>query len=334
MSNNNGLSNFANKVMHNKIFLIVILILVMLLSIFPVEKYVSNPTSYSNTMSILNTKNENVMKITAGITAFSLGVAFIPAAGDTISNQVANLIKYLVAVIAIIYLEKYLLAVSGYISFKWLIPIACIFMIIYVITKKGVFKNIASKLAIFAMLLVLIVPISVHITNLIENSNKTVQNMIKTTDELKNLNDENVLSEMNLDSITIDNKNVNSEIIENVDTNNNKEDEIKKEEGNKNILEKVGGFLNKGKEVAIGSIDKAKESIGSVVSLAGDKLNEAKEFAVNKLRQLIESVAIMLVTSCVIPILVLLVLISITKSLFGFDFSKYVKDANSVINRK
>lgn len=332
MSNNNGLLNFVNKVIHNKIFLIVILILVMLLSIFPVEKYVSNPTSYSNTMNILNTKNENVMKITAGITAFSLGVAFIPAAGDTISNQVANLIKYLVAVIAIIYFEKYLLAISGYISFRWLIPIACILMIIYVITKKDLFKNIASKLAIFAVILVLIVPISVHITNLIENSNSTVQNMIKATEELKNLNDENVLKEMNLDSTMIENKNVNSEIVENIDI-NNKEDEINKEEENKNLFEKVSGFLNKGKEVAIGSIDKAKESIGSAVSFAGDKLNEAKEFAVNKLRQLIESVAIMLVTSCVIPILVLLVLISITKSLFGLDLVKYTKESTGIIKK-
>lgn len=332
MSDNKGLSNFVNKVIHNKVFLIVILILVMLLSTFPVEKYVSDPKNYSNTMSILNSKNENVMKITAGITAFSLGVAFIPAAGDTISNQVANLIKYLVAVIAIIYLEKYLLAISGYISFRWLIPLACILMIIYVITKKGVFKNIASKLAIFAVILVLIVPISVHITNLIENSNKTVQNMIKTTEELKNLNDENVLNEMNLGSTMIGDS-VNSENVENVDINNNKEDEINKKEDSKSIFDKVGGFLNKGKEVAIGSLDKAKEGIGSVVSLAGDKLNEAKELAVNKLRQLIESVAIMLVTSCVIPILVLLVLISITKSLFGLDLVKYTKDATNIIKK-
>lgn len=319
----NGISNFINKVIKNKVFLIVVLIFVMLLSIFPVEKFVSNPESYSNTMSILNTKNENVMKITAGIAAFSIGVSFIPAAGDTISLQVSDLIKYLIAIIIIIYFEKYLLAISGYVSFRWLIPIACVLMIIYIFTRKNLFKNLATKFALFAMVLVLIVPISVHITNLIEKSNISVQNMLKTTEELKKLNEENIMNEMNIEGSSGANIEENSNVEEKI--------EEKLENGSLNPISKI---FNTGKKVVEDGISKAKESIGSAISYTGEQVNRAKEFAVNKLRQLIEAVAIMLVTSCVIPIIVLLILISITKSLFAFDFTRYTKDFTGMLKKE
>ena len=94
---------------------------------------------------------------------------------------------YFLIILRGIFIEKYLLTISGYIAFNFLIPIACIFAILYVLLKNQKAEAIAGKLCAFSMVLLFVVPMSVQLSELIdqtyqislEQTLKTQKNLLK-----------------------------------------------------------------------------------------------------------------------------------------------------------
>ena len=82
-------------------------------------------------------------------------------AGTPIVEQLMDFNLYFLIILCGIFIEKYLLTISGYIAFNFLIPIACIFAILYVLLKNQKAGAIAGKLCAFSMVLLLVVPMSV-----------------------------------------------------------------------------------------------------------------------------------------------------------------------------
>ena len=138
----------------------------------------------------------------------------------------------------------------GYVVFKIVVPIACVLGILYMVKGNVSVRNIAIKLAVAGLLCISIVPMSVGLTTLIEETN-----------------------EIDMESI-----------------------EVKYEE------EEKDGWL--------GILDK-------VVDNATNMPEKAKKIAVD----LVDDIAVMLVTSCVIPVLVMVSYIVIIKGVFKFDMS-------------
>lgn len=244
-----------------KVILIVVLLIISIISIFVVSKVASSTEFHAKSIQSLEEKKITVMELTAATAVASSAIASIPGDATTpLANQIMELSGYLLIVTGAIFLEKILLILTGYLSFTILIPIACLLCGIHLFVKNEVFKNLAIKLAIFAIAIFLIVPVSVKVTNLIESTYQTSIN--QTIEDAKNTGNE-----------------------------------IEESEGYNGIISKAEEFISNIGENASGLIDKCKKVLSNFV----------------------DAIAILIITSCVIPIAVLIFFIWIIKIIFGIS---------------
>lgn len=120
-----------------KILKFVIPLLIACISIFVLAKYAASPELHANTIRSLDEKKTTVMELTAASTATSAAITLIP--GDTatpIAEKLADLSGYFLIVLCAIYLEKYLVTITGYAAFVVLIPAACVLYSSSVFVKR------------------------------------------------------------------------------------------------------------------------------------------------------------------------------------------------------
>lgn len=257
-----------------KIILIILLIATALVSIFIISKVASSPEFHKETIEHLDEKKLTVMELTVATAGSATALAAIPGDATTpLANQIMEMSSYLIIVIGVIFLEKILLTLTGELTFLIIIPIACLLYAIYIFAQKEILRNLAIKLAIFGIIIFAIVPISVKISDFIEENYGT--------------------------SIT--------ETIESAKALENNEEEVKQEEPKEESL-----------------WNKITSGVSDVVSNIGDGVNELIEKGKLILSNFIDAIAILIITTCVIPIMVLLVLIWIIKIIF--DISIPVKN--------
>lgn len=184
-----------------KIIITAVLLTIAICSVFIISKIAANPESYKETIRSIDDKKAIVMSITAGAAATSTLLAFVPGDMTTpIANQIMQISSYLMIVVCVLVLEKSLLTVMGYLSFRILIPISCGLLGLYTFYKKDVLKNLAVKFIVFAAVIVTIIPFSLKIGDMICEANSTV---IEQVTEDINQTDEQSVNENNswLDSI-------------------------------------------------------------------------------------------------------------------------------------
>ena len=108
-----------SKIDMKKILKVAVPLVVALISIFVLSKYATSTKFHEETIKALDAKKETVMELTAASTAASAAITLIP--GDTatpIAEQIADLSSYFLIVICAIYLEKYLLTITGFGAFN------------------------------------------------------------------------------------------------------------------------------------------------------------------------------------------------------------------------
>lgn len=104
-----------------KYIYIVIWLLIGILSFTVLEKYASAPGSHQTTIASLDEKKATVLELTAATTATSALITLIPGdVGTPIAEKVADLSGYLLIVLCAIFLEKYLVTITGYAAFRFL----------------------------------------------------------------------------------------------------------------------------------------------------------------------------------------------------------------------
>ena len=259
-----------------KIIISISLVILIILSIFVISPTVSSIEFHSKTIEILDAKKMEVVKWSTGtIGAATLIAAFPGDATTPLANQILHISSYFIIILGAIFLEKILLTFTGYLTFTYLIPISCILVILYLYFNKEFLKKIAIKLTIFGIMIFLVIPISIKLSDTIE---KTYQTTI--SESIKD--------------------------VESLDTsaNNTKDSDV------------VGGITSK--------IQEGLSNIGSGVSKVlkkGEKM----------LSDLIDTIAVFIITSCIIPILVLLCFGWIIKIIFNVNIPtiKY----NNIINK-
>ncbi|MBR5152363.1 MAG: hypothetical protein IKW60_02425 [Clostridia bacterium] len=159
-----------------KAFQTVVLILVGLLSFFVVSKIAASPSLHASTIATLDEKKMEVIGLTGATAATSVAISAIPGDATTpIANEVANLSSYLLLVVCAIFLEKFLLTTTGFITFSIIVPIACLLWIGYIHKQNVILKIIALKLIAFGIAIVLIIPTSVFVSNIIDDVFDTKQ---------------------------------------------------------------------------------------------------------------------------------------------------------------
>ena len=250
---------------------VVALILIAVLSIFVVAPFASSAKTHANSIKTLDEKKITVMQITAATAGSATALAAIPGDATTpVANQILKLSSYLIIVIGAIFLEKVLITLTGFVAFKFLIPIACLLYAIYLFAEKDFFKNLAIKLAAFGIVISLVVPVSISASNIIEKAYKDSIN--QTVEEAKNAQNEVNITE--------------SEETE----------------------EKSGW-------------DKFTSNVKEGISNIGDTASKAIKKGEELLNKFIDAIAILLITSCVIPIVVLFAFVWLVKIIFNVNVS-------------
>ena len=288
---------------------VVILLIVALLSFFPIAKMASDPARYAKTIAALDEKKKTVMELTAASTASSAAITLIPGDVATpLADKLADISGYFVIVICALYLEKYLLTILGLVAFRFMIPAACVILSVGILQKRPKKKKktikLAAKVALFGLTMFAVVPASVKVSDMIS---ATYQDSIDNTLEQAKKSAEELEAEQNS--------------AENADSG-------QKDAASDGTAAAVGEKAVTAGEAAA---DKAEESqswwesiVNGAKNIAGDAKSAAAglldEFQ-QTLNHLIEALAVMIVTSCLIPILVILFFVWIIRTLLSVDIN-------------
>lgn len=284
-----------------------VLLLVAILSITVVGKYVSAPENHQKTIASLDEKKQTVMELTAASTVTSALITLLP--GDTatpIAEKMADVSGYLLVVLCAIYLEKYLVTITGYVAFTYLIPIACGLWILNLIFANATVRKLAAKLAVFGLAISLVVPASVKISDLIGD---TYQAQIEATIEDAR-NTQNILE--------------NSGVVDDTNATETTGTTEASETVTGNVQEKENNNSGSASNIfdwAKDAISDAKDSVANVVENVTVSTEELVQKVENSLNHFIEAVAVMIITSCVIPMLVLLLFFWMVKIVLDVDLS-------------
>lgn len=292
-----------------------VLLLVAILSITVVGKYASAPENHQKTIASLDEKKQTVMELTAASTVTSALITLLP--GDTatpIAEKMADVSGYLLVVLCAIYLEKYLVTITGYVAFTYLIPIACGLWIFNLIFANATVRKLAAKLAVFGLAISLVVPASVKISDLIGD---TYQAQIEAT--IKDAkNTQSILENSDLGDGTNATDDTNAtETIGNGTTEASGTVTGNVQEKENNNSGSVSNIFDWAKDAISG----AKDSVANVVENVTISTEELVQKVENSLNHFIEAVAVMIITSCVIPMLVLLLFFWMVKIVLDVDLS-------------
>ena len=229
--------------------IIALLVLFAVISITKIAPWAADPANHKHSIEQTEEKIADVMTLSGGAAATSATLSLLP--GDICSplaEQLAELAKYFLLILSSLYLEKFLISLSGYITFMGLIPLACVFMCIMVATGRRTYSRTAGKIALIGIIIFLIVPASVKLSDMVYQTQATQVNT--TIEEYNNL-------EIEGDS--------------------------------------ESGLFNEFTTITTETIDRITSFIDN----------------------LMESLAVMIVTSCVIPLLVFFFLVWLVKTIFS-----------------
>ena len=247
------------KVSIGQVILAVLLLASIILSMTVVSKMASDPEWYEQTLTDLNKKETTVLALTTASVAASTAIAAVP--GDTttpVADEIADVTSYFVIILAIVFIEKYMVTIFGYAAFMFVIPAACVMLLVWLFSHRDFLFRWGVKFLALGLIIWAVIPVSSHVSMLIERTSQV--NYEAAIDEARQISDD---------------------INENAD-----------EDGGilSNFLDKVTGGIS---------------------SLA----ERGKALFVHFL----ESIAVLLATSCVIPVAVVLVMVWVIKLIFGMQ---------------
>lgn len=150
------------------------LILVLLLcSVTVLANIFTNPQTYQGTIQSIDEKKVTVLGVSAAIAGSATLLAAVPDDSTTpLAEELMDLSSYLVAVVCVLVLEKSLLTVFGAAACYILIPVACIFALIFVVSSKRFYMSWAIKLSVLALAFLIIVPSAMKLSDYIYEVNQ------------------------------------------------------------------------------------------------------------------------------------------------------------------
>ena len=289
-----------------------VLLLVAILSITVVGKYASAPENHQKTIASLDEKKQTVMELTAASTVTSALITLLP--GDTatpIAEKMADVSGYLLVVLCAIYLEKYLVTITGYVAFTYLIPIACGLWILNLVFENATVRKLAAKLAVFGIAIFLVVPASVKISDLIGDTYQAqIEATIEDARNTQNILENSGVADDDDDTNATETPGIGTTEVPGTVTGNVQE----KESNNSGSVSNIFDW-------AKDAISGAKDSVANVVENVTISTEDLVQKVENSLNHFIEAVAVMIITSCVIPMLVLLLFFWMVKIVLDVDLS-------------
>ena len=248
----NNTENFPNITM-GKITLMVLILLIAVISFTKVSNWAADPNTHRHSIEQTDEKVKDVMTLSAGAAAASATLSLLPGDMCTpLSEQCAELATYFLLILSALYLEKFMITLSGYVTFRVLIPLACLFVIAGILLGKKTLYSIAARIALIGAVIYLIVPASILLSDKIYQTQE----------------------------------------------------------------EKVDSAITQYNELDVGE-DTDQGLIGELTTLTSGTVDKMTAF----ITSLLESLAVMIVTACVVPLLVFVFLVWIAKTIFLTDRS-------------
>lgn len=322
---------------------IVLPVLVALVSFFALAGPMSSPETHKDTIAYLEDRRTVVLELTGASTAASVAITLLPGdTGTPIAEKLADLSSSFLVIMSALVLEKYLVTLTGLVVFKFLIPLACALLVLFFLYPREVFLRSALRLLAFGMALFFLVPVSVHVSQFIESTYQDLQIAVDSaleqdqTDLLEDASESSVPAESS--SAVQSSAAAPASVSTNTGAATSSEDatpgvaasaaesgtasETSAAQNNaesrawwQRALDLLSGRVEEAGSAVQQQIDRIKEDVEGIaeqVTVAPEKLSRL-------LNHYIEVVSVLIVTSCVIPLLVFLVFWYLIKMLFGLD---------------
>lgn len=271
-----------------RIIAAVLLVVIGFVSFAVFAKTAADPVTYSHTIEAIDDKKGTVMALTATAAAASTALAAVPGDLTTpIANQIMEISEYLFIVVCFLVLEKSLLTIMGVMGFKLLIPFACALMAGYLFLKKPMMKILALKLAVFALVMIFLVPLSVGIGDMIYEVNSL------KVEELTMMEQEPVHSET---TAPMDMPVPETEPAEDMSW--------------------FDRFVSGLTDTVENATEKVGEAAQNVMDKVGQTASNTLEEAKDLLNRFVDAIALFVITYCAIPVIVVLALVWFVKFLF------------------
>lgn len=254
--------------------IVALLIIAALLSEFVGRPHFENVETWSGTIEVINAKKNNVLALTTSTIALSAAISALPDdTGTPVAEQLTQLSSNLGIVLAVLYLEKYLLTIFGFLSFGVLGPAAFVLLAISLLAHGRLSTGhtlfiLGIRLLLIGVIAIAVVPASVWVTQRID---ETYQISI---------------SQEESEGSAEESKPTDSESQE-----------------NKNFWDSIAS------------------GAAQLVSNLKDGIKSVTDGVVEQVTNLIEGAIVMIVTSCLVPLLVLAVFLWMGHSLMGIDVS-------------
>ena len=231
-----------------KYALVAVVLLAAVISFTIIAPWAADPVNHVSTIEKTENKISAVMTLSGGAAGASATLSVLP--GDLctpLATELAELAKYFLIILSALYLEKFLITISGYITFSVLIPLALIIVAAVIISGNKRFLSLAGKLAIIGVIIYLIVPASTMLSDKIYQTQEDT--VAQTIEEYNNLD--------------------------------------------------ISGDSDSG-------------IIGEITTITTNTIDKVTNF----ISDLTESLAVMIVTACIVPVLVFVLLVWIMKVMF------------------
>lgn len=250
-----------------------VVLVLALVSFFVAADWAGSPDTYAGVIASLDEKRDTVMRLVAGSTGTSAAITLLPGdVGTPIAEKLLDLGANFAIVLGAIYLEKYLLTILGLAAFRFIIPAGCVLFAAAVLLPRRIGLHqlacqLSKRLMLFGVAIVLVVPASVAVSNIIESTYESTMN----------------------DALAAVGQTADEAGAENTEP----------EAGSQEGLDWLVAFI---------------QDIPENLTNAAAGVSEEVQAALNRF---IETFAVMIVTSCVIPILVLLFFLWLIRIILG-----------------
>lgn len=254
--------------------IVALLIIAALLSEFVGRPHFENVETWSGTIEVIDAKKNNVLALTTSTIALSAAISALPDdTGTPVAEQLTQLSGNLGIVLAVLYLEKYLLTILGFLSLGVLGPVAFALLAASLLAHGRLSTGhtlfiLGVRILLVGIIAVTVVPASVWVTQRID---ETYQISISQTEP----------------------------------------------EGSAEESEPAGDESQENKNFW----DSIASGAAQLVSNLKDGIKSVTDGVVEQVTNLIEGAIVMIVTSCLVPLLVLAVFLWMGHSLMGIDVS-------------
>lgn len=254
--------------------IVALLIVAALLSEFVGRPHFENVETWSGTIEVIDAKKNNVLALTTSTIALSAAISALPDdTGTPVAEQLTQLSGNLGIVLAVLYLEKYLLTILGFLSFGVLGPAAFVLLAASLLAHGRLSTGhtlfiLGVRVLLVGIIAIAVVPASVWVTQRIDETYQTSISQEK--------------------------------VGENADGSENAGGESQE---NKNFWESIA------------------DGASQLVSNLKNGVKSVTDNLVKQVTDLIEGAIVMIVTSCLVPLLVLAVFLWMGHSLVGIDVS-------------